>query len=282
MPDCNYNHAQLHPSERVQKRVVLHQSFRSIKDRLNSNQKILYLTFGGSGLWDVLDLVIALNPMDTEIRVNSFELDSRITKEALNSKVYKQLNKLPSVKIEVHNGRFPDDFLNFDRDRIGFDRCVLYLDWKDVFKMRHAEDVCELLGREVLTQDDFIVVTSSMTERVINQPNFVSNHVNLFERYYGESSHDFRKDHFVETLITSKLRSKDLWIGTDHPVQPKSVELVSKFLYKDTSRMGLWLFNIIQTKKPGELVKTTNFTGFKDISHQDTLRKPRPKLKINK
>ena len=280
---CNYNHAELHPSERVQKRVVLHQSFKAIKEKLSDHKKILYLTFGGSGLWDVLDFVIALNPIETDIKVMSFETDASIVNEARRSKVFCELNQLSTVTIEVCKGRFPDDFFGIHRTRQGYDSCVIYLDWKDVFKMKHAQDVSDLLGQEVIIKNDFIIITSSMTERVTNAPDFVFRYEQLFKRYYGESDPDLRRELFVETLLTSRLRRKETWVGFEREVAPKSVDLLCKYLYKDTSRMGLWLFQVYGSKSPGKVVERKTFTGFKELSvksERGAKKKPLFKIKL--
>ena len=281
---CNYNHAELHPSERVQKRVVLHQSFKAIKEKLSDQKKILYLTFGGSGLWDVLDFVIALNPIETEIKVLSFETDARIVNEARMSKVYRELNQLSTVSIEVCKGRFPDDFFGIHRHREDYDACVIYLDWKDVFKMKHAQDVSDLLGQEVITKNDFIIITSSMTERVTNAPDFGYRHEPLFKRYYGESDSEVRRELFVETLLTSKLRRKETWVGFEREVAPKSVDLLCKYLYKDTSRMGLWLFQVYGSKSPGKVIERKTFTGFRELAETKARRTDNKSLafKLNK
>ena len=148
--------------------------------------------------------------------------------------------------------------------------------------MKHAQDVSDLLGQEVVTKNDFIVITSSMTERVTNAPDFVFRYEPLFKRYYGESDLNLRRELFVETLLTSRLRRKDTWVGFEREVTPKSVDLLCKYLYKDTSRMGLWLFQVYGSKSPGKVIERKTFTGFKELSvKREQVAKKKPSFKIN-
>ena len=265
---CNYHNTEsgLAPAERVQKRVVLHQVYRRICPEINKDFNVLYFTFGGAGLWDVLDLLVALDPQKFAINAYSYEQKLSLIKEASGSHVFKQLNRLTTVNIELVNGSFPEVYLDSGFKRTSAQTAIYFLDWKDVFSNRYADDIAEVIKHNLVCEGDFIVITSSLNERVINQESFQELNNKIFEQYYGECSPEIRRRNFVELLINRRIRKKDIWVGMEERVKPKSLQLLAKYVYRDSSRMGVWLFKVYDSKNPGLPIPDSEFIDYLELS----------------
>lgn len=263
---CNYHESELKPPERVQKRVVLHQAYKIICSEIRNDSTVLYITFGGSGLWDVLDLLVSLDPKRFAVDAFSYEQDRTLFNEANDSPVYRQLNRLGSVNIELVRGWFPNAYLETDFMRSNAQTAIYYLDWKEVFAARHAEDIAEIFKFNLINSGDYLLITSCLNERVVNQSKFLEEKKKFFEKYYGDSSPGLRQQNFVELLINLRLRQKDIWVGMEQSVEHKSLELLAKFVYRDTSKMGLWVFRIYDSEQPGEAIPKSEFIDYLELS----------------
>src|SRR5258708_30927956 len=92
---------------RIQKRLALNQCFREIHPSVDAVSTITYVTFGGSDLYDVMDLLAVWSLKSHSFHVVSFEIDREIAEQARACPVARTLALVETVNVEIFSAEFP-------------------------------------------------------------------------------------------------------------------------------------------------------------------------------
>src|SRR5438445_13715083 len=108
MPGTETYHALPQPF-RIQKRLVLNQSFKSIKAQWRTGDTINYVTFGGEHLYDVMDLVSVFDIREQHLNVVSYEEHGGVAGRSRTCAVATTLSKVPTISVEIVPTAFFDN-----------------------------------------------------------------------------------------------------------------------------------------------------------------------------
>jgi hypothetical protein len=251
---------------RIQKRLVLNQCFKSIQavDRLGG--KVNYVTFGGEDLYDVMDLVAVFDIRQMDLSVVSYEEDTEVAGRARSCPVAANLSRISTITVEIVPTVFFENAkpLRTLRPR---GRFIYYLDDTRTFRQHHSHMLLDLLRSGLLKEGDFILVTSCLTPRVVNQTRFMGRMDGTFRTFFGASARvdqQFKVRNHVDLLVA-------LAFSRYQSIKPRSTSflratLLRKFRYNDTrAAMGLWLFCLASTADRSLVLKDTEFEEFPEV-----------------
>ena len=111
---------------------------------------------------------------------------------------------------------------------------IYYLDFLNPFREYNQTLVSELISTESLRPNDFLLITSSLTERVMHQASFMDGHTEAFQLYFkvplDKVDRDFRVRNHVDLLVAQVMieRAKG-----DGDAQVINAKLLRKYRYKD-------------------------------------------------
>ncbi len=237
-------------ASRIQKRLVLNQCFKTIGDIVGKLDSLIYVTFGGAELYDVMDLVAVFDVRRHRLAVVSYEEDDGIAESSQRCPVASTLSQIETVRVIIVPSPFFDQAAPLHELR-ATGRFIYFLDDTRPFSGIQANKLGELLRENLLRAGDFLLVTSCITPRVMHQPRFMADHAETFKLFYGpycNPDRDFKVRNHVDLLLALTLSKHDRVVnlagGTLSRVRAR---LHRKFKYRDTrAAMGLWLFEISQ------------------------------------
>jgi hypothetical protein len=259
MPGTESYHA-LPQQFRIQKRLVLNQSFKSIKSQWRPGDTINYVTFGGEHLYDLMDLVSVFDIREQRLNVVSFEEDHGVAARSRTCAVATTLSKVPTISIEIVPAVFSDNVRRLRQLRTQ-GPFIYFLDDTKTFREHQANNIVELLQAALLRQGDWLLVTSSL--RVVYQSRFMNKYNATFRTYFGARTsvtREFRARNHVDLLVAhtfSSYRPAGVVQGA-----PLRATLLRKYKYRDTSGMGLWLFRIDAASRYSSLLADMSFEEF--------------------
>jgi hypothetical protein len=264
------------PPYRIQKRLVLNQCFRCIRDSGGMPDSITYVTFGGRDLYDVMDLVAVFDLRGHKMNVVSYEEDAEVAGEARLSAVATTLSQMATVSIDIVPSAFFDNSkpLRTHRSTGPF---IYFLDDTRTFRERQAATLVELLRARLLRTGDWLLITSCLTPRVVNQERFMTKHDGTFRLFYGQPlalKNDFRVRNHVDLLVALSLsRYVSLSSVTENRAH---ATLMRKFKYRDTrATMGLWLFRVEAFQGRAVRLEDCVFEEF-PVAFEKVPQEPRP------
>jgi len=207
---------------------------------------LLYVTFGGQDLYDTLDLLGVFDLTQTSVKVISFEQDPDVVRLARTCAVYQTLARVKSVDVRVVFAAFPDgaEQLRKFRTPTPF---IYFLDYTGTFRKKDGDTIHHLLETGLLREGDFLLITSCLSPRIVNQATFMEGYKSTFELFYRDSKVDaaFRIRNHVDLLIAVALSEFERSSSNAGKRQVISGELLKKFRYADSQvAMGLWLYRL--------------------------------------
>ncbi|BDU70858.1 hypothetical protein [Mesoterricola silvestris] len=247
----NQYHDTLQPPYRIQKRLVLNQCFRSVKKQLKPGADLIsYVTFGGAELYDLMDLLAVFDLRKRKFLAFSFELEEDLAQKANNCVVAKALRLTKRVHISVIQGDFAIDFGKLGERQAG-QNFIFFLDYTECFAQRHQGAIESLLKFNLLRAGDFLIITSCLVPRVMHQPTFMEDKLNLFSDYFhvdeGDIDTQFKVRNHVDLLVGQAFLRNT---GGVHASEKLSPALIEKYKYRDTNvPMGLWAFAVQKVER---------------------------------
>jgi hypothetical protein len=226
---------------------------------------INYITFGGSDLYDLMDLVAVFDIRHHKLNIVSYEEREDIAKRSRVCPVAVTLSKLSTISIEIVPTVFFENArpLRALRPSGPF---LYFLDDTRIFGDRQANTLLDLLRAGLLYRGDWLLITSCLTPRVVRQARFMSRYDGTFQLFYGPQTTvdlEFRERNHVDLLV-ALIFSRYQQVRTD-TYEKLCATLFRKFKYRDTrASMGLWLYRI-ETLNPNTLRLTNK--AFEEFPH---------------
>jgi hypothetical protein len=256
-------HSGLRQPYRIQKRLVLNQCFKSILANDTVRRTLNYVTFGGEDLYDVMDLVSVFDIRNLDLHVLSYEENDAVAVTSRTCPVAATLSRIDTIRIEIVPSPFGHNHqpLRALRSQGSF---IYFLDDTKTFREPHAEVLLEMLRTELLREEDYLLITSCLTPRVVNQPRFMRRYRATYKTFFGTRSRidqDFKVRNHVDLLVAQTFsRFQGLRSGARRfPI----ATLLRKFKYNDTRAvMGLWLFHVQSTMKRTFALADVDFEEF--------------------
>lgn len=233
---------------RIQKRLVLNQCFKAIGEIVGRLDSLVYVTFGGAELFDVMDLVAVFDVRRHKLAIISYEQDISIAEASQRCPVASTLSRIETVRVVIVPSTFFDQAAPLQELR-HTGRFIYFLDDTRPFSTLQANKLGELLRAGFLHAGDFLLITSCITPRIMHQSKFMADQLETFKLFYGPACNpdrDFKVRNHVDLLLALTLSKHDrvvnLSAGTLLPLRAR---LLRKFKYRDTrAAMGLWLYEI--------------------------------------
>jgi len=256
-------HSGLQQPYRIQKRLVLNQCFKSILAKGTVGQTLNYVTLGGEDLYDVMDLVAVFDIRQLGLRVLSYEENDSVALKSRRCPVAATLSRIETVSVEIVSSPFGDNHrpIRALRSQGSF---VYFLDDTRTFREPQAEVLLELLRSELLRETDYLLVTSCLTPRVVNQTRFMHRYEGTYRTFFGASStvdKEFKVRNHVDLLVAQTF-SRFQGLRPDTPRFLRAT-LLRKFKYNDTrAAMGLWLFELQSTANRTFALRDVDFEEF--------------------
>lgn len=256
-------HGGLRQPYRIQKRLVLNQCFKSILASDTVKQTLNYVTFGGEDLYDVMDLVSVFDIRQLELRVLSYEENDSVAVKSRTCPVAANLSRIDTVSVEIVSSPFGDNYrpIRALRSQGSF---IYFLDDTRTFRELHAEVLLELLRSELLREGDYLLITSCLTPRVVNQPRFMRRYEGTYRTFFGPRTsvdQEFKVRNHVDLFVAMTFsRYQGIQTGGRRFLR---VTLMRKFKYNDTRAvMGLWLYRLESTGDRTFALRDTDFEEF--------------------
>lgn len=254
-------HDSIEQPYRIQKRLSLNQCFRRIRADGIDLSSLVYVTFGGKELYDVMDLLAVFNLRDfNSLNVISYELHQPTAEHARSCFVTQALNQVTRVRVKVYDKAFPARLDYLAGLRTG-KRFVYYLDYTGTFKRAQAGTIRILLESQLLRAGDYFLITSCLSPRYVGQDAFLAEQTTALKLYYGSAQtidKEFKVRNHVDFLVNQ------VFIGYERIARATangvalSPTLLCKFRYQDTrAPMGLWLYRVDQAPSPTSLTDST-------------------------
>jgi hypothetical protein len=245
MSGTDVYHGGLQQPYRIQKRLVLNQCFKSILAKHTIEQTLTYVTFGGEDLYDVMDLVSVFDIRRLKLRILSYEENDTVAVKSRTCPVAATLSRIDTVSVEIVSSALGDNHLPIRALR-SQGRFIYFLDDTRTFREPHAEVLLELLRSELLRQGDYLLITSCLTPRVVNQPRFMLHHQGTYRTFFGPRipvDQEFRVRNHVDLFVALMFsRYQGIRAGQGKFLR---ASLMRKFRYNDTRAvMGLWLYQL--------------------------------------
>jgi hypothetical protein len=238
-------HGGLQQPYRIQKRLALNQCFKSIHSSETVEETLNYVTFGGEDLYDVMDLVSVFDIRHLELRILSYEANDTVAVKSRTCPVAANLSRIDTVSVEIVSSPFGDNHrpIRSLRSKGSF---IYFLDDTRTFSEPHAEILLELLRSELLLDGDYLLITSCLTPRVVNQPRFMHRYEGTYRTFFGPHpvvDQEFKVRNHVDLFVAQTFsRFQGVRPGARSFLR---ASLLRKFKYNDTRAvMGLWLFQL--------------------------------------
>jgi hypothetical protein len=256
-------HGGLQQPYRIQKRLVLNQCFKSILASATVEKTLNYVTFGGEDLYDVMDLVSVFDIRHLKLRILSYEENDAVAVKSQTCPVAANLSRIDTVSVEIVSSSFGDNHRPIRALR-SQGKFIYFLDDTRTFREPHAEVLLELLRAELVREGDYLLITSCLTPRVVNQPRFMRRYEGTYQTFFGP-----------RTVVDQEFKVRnhvDLFVGQAfsrfQTVRPGAraflrASLLRKFKYNDTRAvMGLWLYQLQSTTDRTFALRDTEFEEF--------------------
>lgn len=250
---------------RIQKRLVLNRCFKVVYDLVPSRKPITYVTFGGRDLYDLMDLVFVFDVSEQELNVISYEVDPEAAKYSQSAPVTKTLSRLRDVSIDIVNAEFPSR-LDLLRRYRGGSQFIVFLDYTKVFSEKEAVDVQTLLSEDLLKSNDFLLITSCINPRVVNQDGFMKHSRSTYQLLFKEkmpSGEAMVRNHVDLLMALAFARHKRDAYDLQREFRLKP-QLLRKYRYHDTSDMGVWLFQVVRSESENHVIEDRGFERYPD------------------
>lgn len=260
----NEYHQSIAQPYRIQKRLALNQCFKAVFSETGNLGSFVYVTFGGEDIYDVMDLVGVFDIRQNKISIFSYEHQEDVAARAETSAVYQTLAQVQTVRIRLIPNPFPSRLSLLERLRPS-KRFIYFLDYTGTFRPGDMENVLELLKRGLLRNDDYVLITSCLTPRVVNQPRFMASQLSSFQLFFGTRVIDseFRIRNHVDLLVSLALSRFERVSEAFGTRQRLRASLLRKFRYADSrSPMGLWLYRIAHSQQPFVRLRDVQFDLF--------------------
>lgn len=256
----------IEPPYRIQKRLVLNRCFKTVLEHLGQQpREFTYITFGGRELYDVLDLVGVFDVQKSKIHVKSYEQLPEIADAAKNCPVSKTLGKLSTIFIQIVPNALQETTLG-PLIKGGAKRPFLYfLDYLNPFGLSHQATLLALVRARCLRAGDFLMITSNLTPRVIYQTRrpFMQNQVAAFRTYFGLGGAPvppkFRERNHVDLLVG---QACSIIAGESTPGPYIDCSLMGKYRYRDTTPMGVWIYEVKQAQRMATRLRDVDFRDY--------------------
>lgn len=231
---------------RIQKRLALNQCFKAIQQREGIIDPLVYVTFGGQDLYDIMDLLAVFDVTKTRLRIVSYEQDRTIADRARECPVVETLSKVKSVDLRIVFAGFPDgvELLHQFRSNSPF---IYFLDYIGTFRRRDAETIHDLLASDLIRRGDYLLITSCLSPRIVKQQNFMAPYQSTFEHFFRQRDLDapFMIRNHVDLLLALALSQFERTSARAGHRQRVIGNLLRKFKYADSHvPMGLWLYHL--------------------------------------
>jgi hypothetical protein len=235
-------------ASRIQKRLVLNQCFKSVGEIVGRLDSLVYVTFGGAELYDVMDLVAVFDVRRQRLAIISYEQDGAVVESSQRCPVASTLSQIETVRVIIVPTAFFDQAAPLHELR-ATGRFIYFLDDTRPFSAIQANKLGELLRADLLRAGDFLLITSCITPRVMHQPKFMADQVETFKLFFGPNckpDRDFKVRNHVDLLLALTLSKHDRIVSlVGSTLSRLRATLLRKFKYRDTrAAMGLWLFEI--------------------------------------
>jgi hypothetical protein len=257
---------QLEPPYRIQKRLVLNQCFKAILAELGKEPpEFTYVTFGGRELYDLLDLVSVFDVQKSEIHVKSYEEMEELAEAAKKCPVAKTLGKLSTVHVDVIPNALQDTTLTPLIRGASKRPFIYFLDYLNPFGLSHQATLLSLLRSKCVRADDYLMITSNLTPRVLSQTRrpFMEPQVSAFRTYFGLGSaavpKDFRERNHVDLLVG---QACSIFAGESRPGPYIDTRLIGKYRYRDTTPMGVWIYKVDKAHRVAVRLKDVPFRDY--------------------
>jgi hypothetical protein len=242
----NLYHSSIAQPYRIQKRLALNQCFRAIREQTGGLSTLVYVTFGGQDLYDTMDLLAVFDLTQTRMRIVSYERDGAIARQARACPVFQALSRIPSLDVRVISATFPNgvDLLQKFRANTTF---VYFLDYTGTFGKADSRYIHELLTLGLIREEDFLLITSCLSPRIVHQSGFMSRYASSFQLFFQRTSIDtsFKARNHVDLLLAMALSDFERSSEVMGQRRRMHAELLRKYKYADSqSAMGLWLYRI--------------------------------------
>jgi len=247
MPGTEIYHS-VHQSSRVQKRLVLNQCFRTIYEDFGAADNVVYVTFGGEDLFDVLDFVSVFDIRRFRLNVISYEQDHEIAQKSQSCPIASTLSQIETVRVIIVPTPFFDVATPLYELREN-SRFIYFLDDTKPFSRHQASKIEDLTREGLLRHGDFMLITSCITPRIMHQKSYMDQYIESFKMFFGSDAvidRDFKVRNHVELLSSLVFSGHDKYAAVDPSKHEKlRANTLRKFRYSDTqAAMGLWLFGI--------------------------------------
>ena len=231
---------------RIQKRLTLNQCFKTIQAEAGVLDTLTYVTFGGRDLYDAMDLVAVFNIRQHQINIVSYEQDEQVAADSRVRPVAATLSRVATVSIDIVPTEFFENSAPLHKLR-GNSRFIYFLDYTGTFGSRQADSLTDLLSDGLLLDQDYLMITSCISPRIVRQPRFMLLYEDAFRLFYGPSitiNQEFKIRNHVDLLVGMALSRFERELATASVRQPSlHARLLQKFRYQDTrTPMGLWLY----------------------------------------
>lgn len=254
------------PPYRIQKRLVLNQCFKAILADLGTQPPaITYVTFGGRQLYDLLDLVNVFDIQKSKIFVKSYEVEPEVAEGARTCVVSKTLGKMKSISIDIVPNALQETTLT-PLIRVAKHRPFFYfLDYLTPYGLSSQADLIALIRGRCLRAGDYLMITSNLTPRVMynSRRPFMENQVSAFRTYFGLGGAtvppNFRERNHVDLLIG---QACSIIASESKPGPYVDCRLIGKFRYKDTTRMGVWVYRVEKAARVAVHLKDIPFVDY--------------------
>ena len=230
---------------RIQKRLTLNQCFKTVQADAGTLDALTYVTFGGLDLYDAMDLVAVFDIRKHKINIVSYEQDRRIAADSRVRPVAATLSRIATVSIEIVPTEFFENSTPLHQLRENT-RFIYFLDYTGTFGNRQTDNLAELFSDGLLRDQDYLMITSCISPRIVRQARFMFSYEDTFKLFYGASivvDQEFKIRNHVDLLIgiaLSRFERETLTTGSQQPLYAK---LLRKFRCQDTrTPMGLWLY----------------------------------------
>lgn len=250
---------------RIQKRLVLNQCFKRVKEDAGVIDRLAYVTFGGEDLYDVMDLVSVFDIRNHEFSIISYEQNKDRAIRSRSCPVASTLSRVETVNIEIVPSEFPENLRPLFKIRQSR-RFVYFLDYTGNFARRQADTLTTLLNSTLLREDDFLLITSCLSPRIVHQSRFMITFKPSFKLFYGTAvtiDQEFKARNHVDLLVEMTMSRHERGSMEMQQRSRISANLLRKFKYRDSKApMGLWLYRMESKKERLALLNDAPFEEF--------------------
>jgi hypothetical protein len=255
-------------NERIAKRLALHDCFNAYLTGHFKNANLVYITFGGEDLVDILDFILCAlcRTGNYSLKVFSYEEDLDVFQKSKNSSIYKTFNGNPRVTINIINSSFPDDISLLKRNR-ETSNFIYHLDYTGVYKERQLNTIEYLYEKRMLKKNDGLLITSAFAERVLRgrmKTRLKKYKVGIGFFYKKESvSDEFVENNYIEYLIIRSIYEIVSHYKHLDGYEDFKCTMLKKIRYQDTkTKMLLHSFRFEDFENRNKHLEVKEFTTY--------------------